>query len=71
MSILLEEARKLPIPLRQELADAINESIVEELGSVKLTSEQIAELERRVEDYEANPGTGRSWEQVRDAALKR
>lgn len=55
MRELLEEALKLPIGERIRFADALYSSVVDPPGSTRLTDEQIAELERRIEDYERNP----------------
>lgn len=71
MSVLLEQALKLPISERRQLADDIYESLDASPEAVSLTSEQRAELLRRLEDYEQNPGGGRSWKDMRDAALTR
>jgi len=71
MSVLLEQALRLPIPERRKLADDIYESIDEPIEKVSLTPEQEAELARRLEDYERNPGGNFSWEEIRDAALSR
>ena len=71
MSAILEEALKLPIAERVRLADALYNSVGDPNGSVPLTDEQLKELARRIDDYEKNPGTCRSWEEIRDAALSR
>jgi putative addiction module component (TIGR02574 family) len=71
MSILLEQALKLPPPERRQLADAIYESLESADDGFSLTEEQKAELSRRLEDYRKNPDGNFSWEEVRDAALAR
>lgn len=71
MNTLLEQALRLPIPERRKLADEIYSSIDTEGDDLHLTDEQKAELDRRMEDYEKNPGGNLSWEEVRDAALAR
>ena len=39
--------------------------------AIELTDGQKAELDRRITDYEANPGIGISWEEVKASALTR
>ena len=71
MSVLLEQALKLPEAERRKLADDLYDSIESSREAFRLTPEQEAELTRRIEDYEKNPGGGRTWEEIRDAALAR
>jgi len=71
MSVILEEALKLPAAERRKLADDLYESIEASPDAFRLTAEQEAELARRVEDYEKNPGGGCSWDEIRKAALAR
>ena len=71
MTVLLEQALKLSEAERRKLADDLYESIEKSPEAFRLTAEQEAELARRIEDYEKNPGGGRSWEEIRDAALAR
>lgn len=69
MSVLLEQALKLPLPERKKLADDIYESIETSADAAALTPAQIAELERRMEDRRLHPDDFYTWEEVRDAAL--
>jgi putative addiction module component (TIGR02574 family) len=55
MSQLLEQALRLPVGERIRLADDLYMSISDPPGSVPLTDAQIAELERRITEYERNP----------------
>lgn len=71
MSVLLEQALKLPIAERKKLADDLYESIERSSEAVRLTPEQEAELARRIEDYEQNPGGNFNWEEVEAEALAR
>ncbi len=66
---ILEQIRGLPERERDELVERIEI----EYGDFedKLTPEQLAELERRAEDFRKNPQAGIPWEQVRDEARKR
>lgn len=69
---LLEEAQQLPVEERMELAGAIWDTVAENAGAdvLPVSASHRAELDRRLADLEANPGTGRSWEEVR-ARLER
>ncbi|MEQ1605068.1 MAG: addiction module protein [Pyrinomonadaceae bacterium] len=71
MSVLFEEALKLPVPERRKLADDIYESIEESEEVVTLTPAQMAELERRIEYSRLHPDEYYSWEEVRERALAR
>ncbi len=65
MSVVLEEALKLPAPERVRIADALYDSVEQDPDAFPLTEEQKKELERRLEDYRNNPDTGSSWEDVK------
>lgn len=71
MSILLEEALKLPIDERRRLADDIYDSIDASQEAVFLTPEQETELVRRIENHRLHPEDGIPWEQVLAEALAR
>lgn len=60
-------ATKLPANDRIELALALWESLTdaEREAEFELTSEQEAELDRRIEEHLANPGSAIPWEEVR------
>ena len=66
---ILEQIRRLPLEEQYEVAEKIRE----EYGDFddELTPEQIAELERRGEEFRKNPQAGIPWEQVRDEVRKR
>lgn len=70
---LLEEAKRLPIQERIELAEAIWETIPEEanLETLPLSEAHRQELDRRLADFEANPDAGRPWEEVRGRLERR
>lgn len=70
-SILLTEARGLPVAERLKLVEAIWDSIAESHDQLPLTEAQAAELERRLVEYEKNPEAGASWDEVRERILKR
>ena len=66
---ILEELRRMPESERRELVETID---LEFGGSNDaLTSEQIAELERRAADARAHPERGIPWETLRDEMFAR
>jgi putative addiction module component (TIGR02574 family) len=71
MSIILEQAKRLPVPERMKLAQEIWDSIESEPETVELSPEQRAELERRIEDFRRDPSGGIPWETIRNEALAR
>ena len=66
MSVLLEQALKLPVAERRKLADDLYESIESSPEAFRLTPEQEAELERRVEYNRLNPDDVVPWEEARE-----
>ena len=60
---ILEEMRQMPEPERRELFERIENEFVE--FDDNLTSEQIAELERRAGEALAHPEHGIPWETIR------
>ncbi len=71
MSVLLEEALKLPVIERRKLAEDIWESLDGSSEAFELSPEQAAELQRRIDHHEKFPEEGIPWETVRDDALAR
>ena len=71
MSILFEEALKLPVQERRKLADDIYESIENSDEAFLLTPEQTAELERRIAEHEKHPEDAIPWEEVWERLRKR
>ncbi len=71
MSVLLEQALKLPIAERRMLADDIYDSLDASSDAVYLTPEQEAELARRIENHRLHPEDTIPWEQVKAQALAR
>lgn len=65
-TITLEEVLQLPVPERIRIVEAIWDSIVDNPDAIELSDEQKAELDRRLDDLEKNPGAGSSWAEVRD-----
>jgi putative addiction module component (TIGR02574 family) len=64
-SITLEEVLRLPVAERIRIVEAIWDSIADSPEAIALTDEQKAELDRRLEAFENNPGEGSSWDEVR------
>ena len=64
---VLDDALRLPVPERIELVQAIWDSIVAESGSVAVTDEQRAEIDRRLSDAASNPTDERPWSEVRSS----
>jgi putative addiction module component (TIGR02574 family) len=56
--ITLDEVLQLPIPDRIRVVEAIWNSIADTPQAVDLTDEQKAELDRRLEALENDPGAG-------------
>ena len=59
------EILKLSIAERLLAVEEIWDSIAASSEEVPLTEEEIAELERRLEDHKRNPNSGSSWEEVK------
>jgi putative addiction module component (TIGR02574 family) len=68
---ILEAAKTLPQAERIKLAQDFWEIIVEDGYDPELTSEQAAELDRRLAEFEKNPREGIPWEQVEANLNKR
>ena len=67
---LLENALRLPIPDRVKLADEIYRSIDIETEDTAISPELLAEMERRDAEYEANPASGCTVEQLEKELFK-
>ncbi len=71
MSILFEEALKLPNDERRKLAYDIIETLDESQEEFYLTAEQDAELQRRIAEHEKQPDDAIPWEEVWERLRKR
>ena len=73
LSDTLDELLKLPASDRADLAMALWESLTdsEREAEVVLTDEQKAELDRRIAEYDADPGSATPWEVVKDRLRNR
>lgn len=61
---LVAEILELPVEERIRLVEAIWDSISAMPEAIPLTKGQRQELDRRLEEYEANPESGRTMEEV-------
>ncbi|MBD2302030.1 addiction module protein [Nostoc sp. FACHB-87] len=66
----LNEIKTLTIEERIRLVQAIWDSIAAEQSSPDITEAQKQELERRINDYEANPDNVMTWDEIK-ASIKR
>ena len=64
-SSVLDTAKSLPLAERIELIEALWESIAREGYEPPLTSEQAAELDRRLEAHRRNPNGVVPWESIK------
>lgn len=67
----LSEILKLSVAERIQLVGDVWDSIAAESGSVPLASEEVAELDRRLDEAEESPGTGKSWTEGKERLLSR
>lgn len=65
----LNQIVTLGIPDRIRLVQAILDSIAAEQTNLDLTESQKQELDRRIDDYEANPDNVMTWAEVK-ASIK-
>jgi putative addiction module component (TIGR02574 family) len=58
--------RQLPVSERIQLVEDIWDSIADEAADrLRLSAEEDAELQRRLDEHRADPASSRSWETVR------
>jgi putative addiction module component (TIGR02574 family) len=69
MSVNLAEVLKLPVDERLKLVESIWNSIAEFPDSLELTASQREELDRRLDEYEADPTAGVSWSDLKAELL--
>jgi len=62
---LVHEANQLSVAERLRLVEEIWDSIDDDPASLPLSAEQRNELDSRLEDFQANPSVGDSWDEVR------
>lgn len=63
--LLKVEISQLSVAERIQLAEDLWDSILEQQEEFPLTEAQKQELDRRLENYQKNPTTGSSWEEVK------
>jgi putative addiction module component (TIGR02574 family) len=63
--------QRMSVEERLELLDLLLDSLESEGVSPGLSGDQVAELERRVADMEANPDDVVDWQEVESQALAR
>jgi putative addiction module component (TIGR02574 family) len=68
---LLQQAQMLPVAERIRLVEKVWDSIEAEPDEWPLTNEQREELDRRLEDYYANPHVGSPWSEVKYRLLRK
>ncbi|MDO9556125.1 MAG: addiction module protein [Coriobacteriia bacterium] len=56
---------RLSVSERIQLVEDLWDSIAVSGADIPLTAAEIRELDRRLDDLEANPGTGTPWSEVR------
>ncbi len=66
---LLERVKQLSIEDQLELIEALWDSIAEHDAVPPLTDAQVAELDRRIAEHEANPDDVVPWDEVKASAL--
>ncbi len=66
MSYNKNELLKLPVEEKLDLVEALWESIEDDNIGLKLSKDQIDELDRRIAGIEENPETLISWEDVKN-----
>jgi putative addiction module component (TIGR02574 family) len=63
--LLKFDISELSIAERIQLAEDLWDSILEQQEELPLSSTQQQELDRRLENYQKNPTSGSSWEEVK------
>jgi putative addiction module component (TIGR02574 family) len=56
---------QLSVPERIQLVEDLWDSVAAETPPLTLTPDEVAELERRLAELDANPESGIPWEQVK------
>lgn len=68
---LLEQVRSLPLTEQVELVDEIMEGLpVQQDRLAQLSPSQEEELKRRIEEYDADPSSAVSWDEVKAGVEK-
>ena len=67
---LVKQAKNLSIPERIRLVEEIWDTIAEENEAFELTDAQKLELDRRLEAARKDPGSGRTWDEIKTEFMK-
>ncbi|MCL4553909.1 MAG: addiction module protein [Actinobacteria bacterium] len=65
MSNAAYDFNRLSVSERIQLVEDLWDSIAASGADIPLTSAEIQELDRRLDEFEANPGVGVPWDEVR------
>ena len=65
----IPELRTLSAAEKLTLVTELWEDLASRPEDIPITPEQIAEVDRRIEEYRQNPGLGSSWEDVKAKIL--
>ncbi len=68
-STLPAAVRELPFAQKLQLVEALWDDLARSPERIPLSDSLKAELDRRYQDYLANPGEGSSWEEVKRRVL--
>ncbi len=70
-NVPIEELLKLSVAERIQLVEDLWDSIAADADDFPLTDAQKAELDRRLEEHEADPGSAIPWAEVRERLYKK
>lgn len=70
-NVPIKELLKLSVPERIQLVEDLWDSIAADAEDFPLTDAQKAELDRRLEEHEADPGSAIPWSEVRERLYKK
>ncbi|MDD2710656.1 MAG: addiction module protein [Verrucomicrobiae bacterium] len=70
MSTTLQELEELSVLERVQLVEDLWDSIARSNANLPVPQWQKDELDRRKQAYRQNPGSGESWEQVKQSILR-
>ena len=62
----IDQLRQLPLPERIQMVEDLWDTIAADSASITLSPAQIAELDCRLDRYEASPQEGIAWATLKD-----
>jgi len=65
----IEDFKQLPVSERIQLVEDLWDTIAQDASGIGLSSEHIAELDRRLDAFEAQPEAGTPWRIARERIL--